>query len=97
MRFVFPPIRRSRNPLVRALSVVAGLALLGVLLVFGVVVIGVLLAGGLVFLAVRQWKLARGGAAAAPQPFVARPVPPQDPRVLEGEFVVLNQREPVHH
>jgi hypothetical protein len=96
MRFVFPPVRRSRNPLARALSVVAGLAVLGVLLVFGVVVIGVLLAGGLVFLAVRQWKLARGGTvAAAAQPSVTRPA--EDPKVLEGEFVVIHQREPVHH
>jgi hypothetical protein len=95
MRFVFPPVRRSRNPLVRALSVVAGLAVLGVLLVFGVVVIGVLLAGGLVFLALRQWKLARGGTTAAAQPSAARPA--QDPKVLEGEFVVINQRDPVHH
>jgi hypothetical protein len=96
MRFVFPPIRRSRNPIARALSIVAGLAVLGVLLVFGVVVIGVLLAGGLVFLAVRQWKLARGGVPVAPpQPSAARPA--QEPKVLEGEFVVIHQREPVHH
>ncbi|WP_063574385.1 MULTISPECIES: hypothetical protein [Luteibacter] len=95
MRFVFPPVRRSRNPLARALSVVAGLAVLGVLLVFGVVVIGVLLAGGLVFLAVRQWKLARGGRPAAAQPSVTRPT--DDPKVLEGEFVVIHQRDPVHH
>jgi hypothetical protein len=95
MSFVFPPVRRSRNPLVRALSVVAGLAVLGVLLVFGVVVIGVLLAGGLVFLAVRQWKLARNGASKAPTPAAARA--PQEPKVLEGEFVVIRQRDPVHH
>jgi hypothetical protein len=96
MRFVFPPIRRSRNPLVRALSLVAGLAVLGVLLVFGVVVIGVLIAGGLVFLAVRQWKLAtaRANGTAAPQQAAARP---KDPDVLEGEFVVIQQGRPVHH
>ncbi|UPG95086.1 hypothetical protein [Luteibacter aegosomatissinici] len=96
MRFVFPPIRRSRNPLVRALSLMAGLAVLGVLLVFGVVVIGVLVAGGLVFLAVRQWKLAaaRANGTAAPQPAAARP---KDPEVLEGEFVVIQQGRPVHH
>lgn len=102
MRFVFPPIRRSRNPLVRALSLVAGLAVLGVLLVFGVVVLGVLVAGGLVFLAVRQWKLAaaRANGTAAPQsqsqsqPHAARA---QDPNVLEGEFVVIQQGRPVHH
>jgi hypothetical protein len=90
MRLVFPPIRRSRNPLVRALSLVLGLAVVGVLLVFGVVVLGVLFAGGLVFLAVRQWKLSRGrvrGAGSAPK----------DPEVLEGEFVVIRQGRPVHH
>jgi len=97
MRFVFPPIRRSRNPLARALSVVAGLAVLGVLLVFGVVVIGVLLAGGLVFLAVRQWKLARGGASAAPRPSATSTAHAQEPKVLEGEFVVIRQHDPVHH
>ncbi len=95
MRFVFPPTRRSRNPLARALSVVAGLAVLGVLLVFGVVVIGVLLAGGLVFLAVRQWKLARRGTTAVPQPSAEHTM--QDPKVLEGEFVVIRQRDPVYH
>lgn len=98
MRFVFPPIRRSRNPLVRALSLVAGLAVLGVLLVFGVVVLGVLMAGGIVFLAVRQWKLAaaraNGTTAAQPQAATARP---NEPAVLEGEFVVIEQHRPVHH
>jgi hypothetical protein len=97
MRFVFPPVRRSRNPLARALSIVAGLAVLGVLLVFGVVVIGVLLAGGLVFLAVRQWKLARGGTPAAPRPSAASTAHAQEPKVLEGEFVVIRQHDPVHH
>jgi uncharacterized protein (DUF1786 family) len=95
MRFVFPPTRRSRNPLARALSIVAGLAVLGVLLVFGVVVIGVLLAGGIVFLAVRQWKLARGGVT-TPPPSAAHTMQ-DDPKVLEGEFVVIHQRDPVHH
>ncbi|SEO46091.1 hypothetical protein SAMN02800692_0892 [Luteibacter sp. UNC138MFCol5.1] len=91
MRFVFPPIRRSRNPLVRALSLVLGLAAVGVLLVFGVVVIGVLFAGGLAFFAVRQWKLARG------RPVGAQASAPKDPDVLEGEFVVIRQGQPVHH
>jgi len=95
MRFVFPPIRRSRNPLVRALSIVAGLAVVGVLLVFGVVVLGVLAAGGLVFLAVRQWKLARGGVTAASRPSAARRA--RQPDVLEGEYVVIRQDHPVHH
>lgn len=91
MRLVFPPIRRSRNPLVRALSLVLGLAVVGVLLVFGVVVLGVLFAGGLVFLAVRQWKLSRARMAGG-----ARPTAKQ-PDVLEGEFVVIRQGRPVHH
>lgn len=93
MRFVFPPIRRSRNPLVRALSLVLGLAVVGVLLVFGVVVLGVLMAGGLVFLAVRQWRLSRGGVTRA----AAQPAAPKDPNVLEGEFVVIRQNTPIHH
>jgi uncharacterized protein (DUF58 family) len=80
MRFNFPPVRRSRHPLVRALSVLLGLAVVGVLMVFGVVVLGVLVVGGGVLLAVRQWKLSR-------QPQAARARRPGD--VLEGEFVVL--------
>ncbi|MGF6710501.1 hypothetical protein QFZ41_001465 [Luteibacter sp. W1I16] len=91
MRFIFPPVRRSRNPLVRALSLVLGLAVVGVLLVFGVVVLGVLMVGGLVFLAVRQWKLAQGRVPAS------RPSPAKDPDVLEGEFVVIRQNTPIHH
>ena len=91
MRFVFPPVRRSRNPLVRALSLVLGLAAVALLLVFGVVVLGVLFVGGLIFLAVRQWKGAQARVAGAP-----RPTPAQDPNVLEGEFVVIHQRQPAH-
>jgi hypothetical protein len=48
-----------------------------------------------VFLAVRQWKLARGGAAAPPPSAVH--TMQDDPKVLEGEFVVIHQRDPVHH
>lgn len=91
MRFVFPPIRRSRNPLVRVLSLVLGLAAVGVLLVFGVVVLGVLFVGGLAFFALRQWKLARAQVAGG------RPAAAKDPNVLEGEFVVIRQGQPVHH
>jgi hypothetical protein len=80
MRFNFTPVRRSRHPLVRALSVLVGLAVVGVLMVFGVVVLGVLVVGGGVLMAVRQWKLSR-------QPQPARAQRPAD--VLEGEFVVL--------
>jgi len=99
MRFVFAPLRRPRNPLLRALSLVAGLAVVGVLLVFGVVVLGVLVAGGLVVLALRQWKLARGITPAA-QPSAAPSSASRkahEPNVLEGEFVVIQQGRPVHH
>jgi len=89
MTFVFPPLRRSRNPLMRALSVLAGLALLGVLLVFGVVVLGVLAAGSIAFLVVRQWKLARAPRAAS--------TAQHKPEVLEGEFTVIHRGRPVHH
>ncbi|WP_448096277.1 hypothetical protein [Luteibacter yeojuensis] len=91
MRFIFPPVRRSRNPLVRALSLVLGLAVVGVLLVFGVVVLGVLMVGGLVFLAVRQWKLGQGRVPPS------QPSPAKDQDVLEGEFVVIRQNTPIHH
>jgi threonine/homoserine/homoserine lactone efflux protein len=74
----------------RLLSLVLGLAIVGVLLVFGVVVLGVLVIGGGVLLAWRQWKLSR--SATTPVASVSR-----DPNVLEGEFVVLNHGRHVHH
>lgn len=89
MRFVLPSPRRSRHPLVRALSLLVGVALVGVLLVFGLVVASVLLVGGGLFLALRQWTRGRGvqrTAAAA-----------HKPEVLEGEFVVLRQTGPAAH
>lgn len=88
MHFVLPSLRRPRHPLARALSLLLGVAMLGVLLVFGLVVAGVLLVGGLVLLVVRQWKQGRMRAAAGVH---ARPA------VLEGEFVVLRQGRPVAH
>lgn len=91
MRFILPTMRRPRHPLARALSLLLGVAVLGVLLVFGLVVAGVLLVGGIVLLAVRQWK--RGSAP-------VRPMAPGNhakPTVLEGEFVVIQQGRPVAH
>lgn len=82
MTFTFPPIRRSRNPLVRALSLIIGLAVVGVLMVFGVVVLAVLVIGGGAFLVWRQWKLRH-------QP---RPATAVRGDVLEGEFVVLDRQ-----
>lgn len=84
MRFSLPLPRRSRHPLVRALSLVLGLAVVGVLMVFGLVVASVLLIGGAVVFALRQWSRKRG--AMSPQGRHAH-----KPEVIEGEFVVLHQ------
>lgn len=90
MRFVLPAMRRPRHPLARAFSVLLGIAVISVLLVFGLVVAGVLLVGGVVLLALRQWKVA------------ARPTAPaarsqHQVETLEGEFVVLHEgRRAVH-
>lgn len=90
MHFSLPSMRRSRHPLARALSLLLGMALVGVLLVFGLVVAGVLMVGGVVLLAWRYWtngrKPAPGAAARARQP-----------EVLEGEFVVLHHHRPMAH
>lgn len=90
MRFTLPSPRRSRHPLVRALSLLVGVALVGVLLVFGLVVAGVLTVGGALWLLWRQWKRSRvavpGAAKRARQP-----------EVLEGEYVVIRNSRPVAH
>jgi hypothetical protein len=89
MHSVFNPSRRSRNPLARALSLVVGIALVGVLLLFGLVVASVLLFGGAVVLALRQWNRRN-----KPAPTAARAQPSD---VIEGEFVVLQQRRHATH
>ena len=91
MRLLFTPTHRSRHPLARAFSLLLGLAVVGVLMVFGLVVAGVLLVGGVVLLAVRHWK--RAGTAGK----VASPRPAHRPEVLEGDFVVLNQQRHATH
>ncbi|MFC5739975.1 hypothetical protein [Dyella tabacisoli] len=90
MRFVLLSPRRSRHPLVRALSLLIGLALVGVLLVFGLIVAGVLLVGGAVLFALRQWTQNRN----AQRPATAKA---HEPEVLEGEFVVLQQTNRTAH
>lgn len=90
MHFHLPSPRRSRHPLVRALSLLLAVAMLGVLLVFGLAVAGVLLIGGGVLLAWRLWKQARMPSVSATQP--GKPAS----EVLEGEFVVIRQG-PVAH
>jgi uncharacterized protein (DUF58 family) len=91
MYFSMPSMRRSRHPLVRVLSLLLGVALIGLLLIFGLAVAGVLLVGGAIVLAVRQWKHGR-----APMPSSAPAA--HRPAVLEGEFVVVQQQgRPVPH
>jgi hypothetical protein len=90
----FPFGRRSRHPLARFLSLLLGLAVIGVLLVFGLVVAGVLLVGGVILLAIRQWKQ---GQAPATAPAGAAPGGKPQPAVLEGEFRVIHQGRPVPH
>jgi uncharacterized protein (DUF58 family) len=91
MVFSLPSMRRSRHPLARVLSLLIGVAVLGVLLVFGLMVAGVLLVGGVVLLAVRQWKLSRSpvtpGTGESDRPAA----------VIEGEYKVLRQGRPVTH
>jgi len=84
MRFSLPMPRRSRHPLIRALSLVVGLAVIGVLMVFGLVVASVLLVGGGLVFALRQWSRARAAASPAARR-------QHKPEVIEGEFVVLHQ------
>jgi Flp pilus assembly protein TadB len=81
MAFSLHSVRRPRHPLARALSLLLGLALLSLLLVFGLVVAGVLLVGGGVLLAWRYWTARR-----MPRPTAAQR---NHPQVLEGEFVVI--------
>jgi hypothetical protein len=93
MYFSMPSMRRSRHPLVRAFSLLLGVALIGLLLIFGLAVAGVLLVGGAVVLALRQWKRGR-----APAPSSAAADAVHRPAVLEGEFVVIQQQgRPVPH
>jgi len=90
MRFSLPSMRRSRHPLARALSLLLGMALIGLLLVFGLVVAGVLMVGGVMLLAWRHWT--SGGRLAA-----GSTRREHSPEVLEGEFVVLHHNRPMAH
>lgn len=91
MRLYLHSMRRPRHPLARFLSLLLGLAVIGVLLVFGLVVAGLLLVGGVILLAIRQWKQGR-----APAPAVSSAANVQ-PAVLEGEFRVIHQGRPLTH
>ena len=84
MHFSLPMPRRSRHPLVRALSLIVGLAVVGVLMVFGLVVASVLLIGGALVFALRQWSRSRAAMSASGRR-------QHQPEVIEGEYVVLHQ------
>lgn len=85
MRFVQLSMHRPRHPLARAFSLIVGVAVVGLLLMFGLVVAGVLLVGGGVLLALRHWR---------PAQVVSRASAARHPKVLEGDFVVLQQGRP---
>jgi hypothetical protein len=86
MRFVLPPLHRPRHPLLRVLSALLGVAVLGALLVFGLLALAVFAVVGGGLLLWRRWAQSRTPAA-APGPHA----PPHTPDVLEGEFVVVRQ------
>lgn len=84
----FPPSHRHRHPLARLISLVVGIALLGLMLVFGLVAAGVLLVGGGLWLALRRWQAMK---AVGKQP-ASRHGRRHD--LLEGDFVVLHRGGP---
>lgn len=84
-----PSMRRSRHVFLRILSVVVGLASLGLLLFFGLLAAGILLVGGSALLAWRYWTRRRPVVGGNPS---FRTTHGTQPKVLEGEFVVV-QRE----
>lgn len=86
MPFARPFARRTRHPLLRAMALVLGVILVGVLMLFGLVVGSVLLIGGGLLLAWRQ----RHRAVAPMQSAAAH-----QPKVLEGEFTVVRQDQPL--
>jgi hypothetical protein len=83
MRFVLFPPSRHRHPLVHALAVLLGLALISMLLVFGVFVGAAILGVGAILLTLRM-LLGRRTATSATQN--------SPTQVLEGEYVVIQRR-----
>jgi hypothetical protein len=83
---------RTRHPLLRVLSVVLGLVVLGATLLFGIFIVLGLAAIGAAVWAARQFAKPRAAATANPPPAAAAPRA-TPPGVIEGEFVVV--REPV--
>lgn len=79
---------RTRHPLLRAFSALAGVLILGAALMFGFFLIVALVAVGALIWGVRQFGKPRAMAQSATAS-TARATPPG---VIEGEFVVV--REP---
>lgn len=94
MYLQLPLPRRSRHPLARALSLVSGLVLLGLLLLFGLLAAGILLVGGSGLLAWRYWTRKRRVTAVNANADAPRGA---QPKILEGEFVVLRREGSATH
>lgn len=69
-----------RNPLLRALVLIAGALLLAGLMAMGLLVGAIVIAGATLALLVRRWLGGRRRRSA-------------DPDVIEGEFTVLSSRQ----
>ncbi len=87
MRFSAVLPNSSMHPLLRALLLVAGAAMLAFLIIFGVMAFLALGAFGALALAIHRWRMRHAPAATAPEQPSARPS-----RVLEGEYVVVERR-----
>lgn len=89
MRFssLFPS--RSLHPLLRALLLVAGAALMAFLVIFGAMAMLAVAAAGGAWLSIQRWR-ARHGRDPAP----AAHARAQPRRVLEGEYVVVDRPNP---
>ena len=80
---------RSRHPLLRALSALIGIVLVGAALVFGFFLVLGLAAVGAAIWAVRQFNKPAAPAATASVPPRATAQPASAGGVIEGEFVVV--------
>jgi uncharacterized iron-regulated membrane protein len=93
--------RTPGNPLVQALWMVAGIALLVAAVIMGALVLTVLLALGVIAAAVfaaRVWwlkrKLAREGAfGASPERPGEGPAERHEPRLIDAEYTVVSERD----
>lgn len=86
MRFAAYMPRQSMHPVLRVLLILAGAAVLATLIIFGAMALLALFAVGGITLAVQRWRAAHGKAPATAH---TRKAP--DPRVLEGEYVVVDR------